>query len=334
MKLILSYLKFRRGQLIMLPLCCAVFCIVFYLYRLPVDAVGYAAAISLFFLIIAAVPDYLHFIRKHRQLQALKTNALLLCGQNPQENTLSADSLPEADYQELLYELAAEARRLSDREQLHYAELNEYYTLWAHQIKTPIAAMNLMLQDEDGLSRQELKEQLLRIEQYVEMVLCYLRLDSESTDYIIQEYSLDSIIKQAVRHYASQFIRKKIRLEYTPILYPVITDEKWLLFVIEQLFSNALKYTPSGTISVTMEEPGLLVIRDTGIGIAPEDLPRIFEKGYTGCNGRTDKKASGIGLYLCRRICRNLKHELTVTSCPGQGTAVTLDLRRNSLTVE
>lgn len=334
MKLLLSYLKSRRMQIVMFLLCCAVFCTVFYLNRLPVNAVGYAAVISLFFLFIAAIPDYFRFASKHRQLQAMKTNTLLLSGQKLPEDALPADSLPEADYQELLYELAAEAKQLSDRQRLHYTELNEYYTIWAHQIKTPIAAMNLMLQDEDGLSRQELKEQLLRIEQYVEMALCYLRLDSESTDYVIQEYSLDSIIKQAVRHYASLFIRKKIRLEYSPILYSAVTDEKWLLFVIEQLLSNALKYTPSGTISVVMDEPGLLVIRDTGIGIAPQDLPRIFEKGYTGCNGRTDKKASGIGLYLCRRICHNLKHDITVSSRPGEGTAVTLDLRRTSLTVE
>ena len=173
-----------------------------------------------------------------------------------------------------------------------------------------------------------------RIEQYVEMVLTYLRLDSGSTDYVLKKYDLDDIIRQAVRKYASQFIRKKIRLTYEPLSCEVLTDEKWLLFVIEQVLSNALKYTRSGEISITLEAPKTLCIRDTGIGIAPEDLPRIFEKGFTGYNGRNDKKASGIGLYLCRRICSRLNHKIIITSKVDVGTEVRIDLDRKVLEVE
>ena len=116
---------------------------------------------------------------------------------------------------------------------------------------------------------------------------------------------------------------------------PVLTDEKWLLFVIEQLLSNAVKYTPAGgVITVTLDQDGVLVLQDTGIGIAPGDLPRVFERGYTGLNGRTDKRASGLGLYLCKRICQNLRHAIRVTSVPGQGTAVYLTLRRDKLEIE
>ena len=116
---------------------------------------------------------------------------------------------------------------------------------------------------------------------------------------------------------------------------PVLTDEKWLLFVIEQLLSNAVKYTPAGgVITVTLDQDGVLVLQDTGIGIAPGDLPRVFERGYTGLNGRTDKRASGLGLYLCKRICQNLRHSIRVTSAPGQGTAVYLTLRRDKLEIE
>lgn len=117
-----------------------------------------------------------------------------------------------------------------------------------------------------------------------------------------------------MRKYASQFIRRRLRLEYTPLNVSVITDEKWLLFVIEQVLSNALKYTRSGSVSITLEAPKTLCIRDTGIGIASEDLPRVFEKGFTGCNGRTDKRATGIGLYLCRRILEKLGHTIAITS--------------------
>ena len=167
------------------------------------------------------------------------------------------------------------------------------------------------------------------------MVLAFVRLDTDSTDYVICEKDLDTIVKQAIRKFSSQFINRKLQLEYQPIFATVVTDEKWLQFVIEQVLSNAVKYTPSGgTVSVDLEAPKILCIRDTGIGIAPEDLPRIFEKGYTGYNGRTDKKASGIGLYLCKRICENLGHTIAVTSSPDSGTVVRINLSQKKLEVE
>ena len=175
---------------------------------------------------------------------------------------------------------------------------------------------------------------LALVGQGVELVLGYLRLESPSSDYVIRNYALDDIVRQAVRKFASQFIRRKLRLEYAPLNVSVITDEKWLLFVIEQVLSNALKYTRSGSVSITLEAPKTLCIRDTGIGIAPEDLPRVFEKGYTGCNGRTDKRATGIGLYLCRRILAKLGHSITIASTPGTGTTVRIGLEQDALEVE
>ena len=194
--------------------------------------------------------------------------------------------------------------------------------------------MRLLLQDADTDEQRALLEQLQSVEQYVEMVLGYLRLESPSSDYVIRNYALDDIVRQAVRKYASQFIRRKLRLEYTPLNVSVITDEKWLLFVIEQVLSNALKYTRSGSVSITLEAPKTLCIRDTGIGIAPEDLPRVFEKGFTGSNGRTDKRATGIGLYLCRRILEKLGHTIAITSEVGVGTTVRIGLAQDALEVE
>lgn len=206
--------------------------------------------------------------------------------------------------------------------------------MWVHQIKTPIAAMRLILQGSEAPESLELAEELQRVEQYVDMVLCYLRLDGDSTDYMIKEYSLDKMLKQVIRRHASVFIRKRIQLNYENTGIYVVTDEKWLTFVLDQIFSNALKYTPSGSITVTVEKPKTLCIRDTGIGIASEDLPRIFERSYTGNGGRTDQRASGIGLYLCRRICDNLGHRILVTSVPGEGTEVRIDLKNAELEVE
>ena len=163
------------------------------------------------------------------------------------------------------------------------------------------------------------------------MVLCYLRLDSNSSDYVIREYDIDGIVRQGIKKFASQFIRKKIKLDYRPSDLKVVTDEKWLLFVIEQVLSNSLKYTKQGSISVFVNNNQELCIKDTGIGIAPEDLPRIFENGYTGYNGRNDKKASGIGLYLCKRICKNLGHEITASSVLGEGTTIKINLNQKKI---
>ena len=191
--------------------------------------------------------------------------------------------------------------------------------------------MRLTLQNEDTPLSRKLTSDLFQIEQYVEMVLAFMRLDSDSSDYVFKEYDIDAIIKQAVTKFASEFIDRKIRLKYEPIDQTVITDEKWFSFVIEQLLSNALKYTRKGSIKIYMQKPMTLCIEDTGIGIAPEDLPRIFEKGYTGYNGRKDKKASGIGLYLCKRICSNLKIDLYVTSELDQGTTIHINLEQYDL---
>lgn len=330
MNLWLRYLKAHITPIAAFLAFSLIFAVSFALYRLPVEAVLYAAAVCAFVGLVLLTRCYLLFYEKHKRLQALLTEAAVTI-----EHLPPARSPLEEDYQALIRMLHEEKIQLADRMQGRYTDLAEYYTVWAHQIKTPISAMYLNLQHEDSALSRELTQDLQQIERYVEMALCYLRLDADSTDYLIREYELDAIVKQAARKFAAQFIRRKIQLNYTPIAYRVLTDEKWLLFVLEQLLSNALKYTHSGgTITIAMAEPGKLYIRDTGIGIAPEDLPRIFEKGYTGYNGRSDKKASGLGLHLCRRICANLGHAISAESTPGQGTTIHLDLQRAKLETE
>ena len=212
-----------------------------------------------------------------------------------------------------------------------YENMMDYYTVWAHQIKTPISSMKLAFQGEDSTLSRRLSVDLFRIEQYVGMVLVYLRLDSEYTDYVFKECNMDEVIKNSVKKFASEFIGRKLSLEYEPEDVTVVSDSKWLEFVIGQIISNSLKYTETGGIKIYFKEPKMLVIEDTGIGIAEEDLPRIFEKGYTGYNGRTGGNASGIGLYLCKRICENLRIGIHAESEVGRGTKMVLDLNQYEL---
>ena len=318
--MIYAYIKQHRKGILGTALCCAVFGISFLLYHLPVEAVIYPALMCAVIGVVFVGVDIDRQRRRHRQLTEIKKLTSAMITSLP-----DAESIDERDYQDIVRALQEEITGLGTSFAARYQELTEYYTVWVHQIKTPITSMRLTLQNEDTQLSRKLTSDLLQIEQYVEMVLAFMRLDSDSSDYVFREYSVDGIVKQAVTKFASEFIDRKLRLEYEPIEQVVVTDEKWLSFVIEQILSNALKYTRSGSIRIYMQEL-TLCIEDTGIGIAAEDLPRIFEKGYTGYNGRKDKKASGLGLYLCRRICGKLGIGIRVESELDKGTIVRIDM--------
>ncbi len=326
MQLLKDYCKSRKKVVLLFASIFILYFITFILFQVSVRVIIYATVLSMVVAAGFGAWDYYQFHTKKKQLKGICHQSLV-----------SMDMLPanamglEEEYEKIIG-LLLEEKQKKEREQMEqYTEMLDYYTVWVHQIKTPIASMRLILQEQDSDACRDLKMELQEIEQYVEMVLCYLRLDSDSTDYVFKEYDLDQMIRREVKKLAPQFIGKKLRLEYEDLDRKVLTDEKWLAFVIGQILSNAVKYTKEGSIQIFMEESEILCIRDTGIGIAPEDLPRIFEKGYTGFNGRVDKKASGIGLYLCRRICDNLGHRIWADSVVGQGTYVKIDLHRERL---
>lgn len=296
------------------------------LNRIPPDEICYGMVLCLVFLAAVTAADYFVYNRSCRRLLAMRHSV-----------TLSLEGLPETTdpaeqiYQELLQILSQDKTRLENEARERERDLTEYYTMWVHQIKTPIAALKLLLDEmEEGEQREEMSQELFRIQEYAGMALQYMRLESESTDYVLRSVDLDELIRPAVRKYARQFIRKKLSLVYEPLETAVLTDEKWLGFVVEQLLSNAIKYTPKGSIRICMEE-GYLVISDTGIGIRKEDLPRVCEKGYTGYNGHADKRSTGIGLYLCSRILKRLGHTLSITSEEGCGTRVTIGFPANEV---
>ena len=311
MRILLRYLYSRRRIIAVILASVAVFSLFMVIYGVPASAVVYAGAICIVIASAAAFGDYWRYYKKYRTLKELQDEILITL-----EHLPSCDNDIERMYRELLETVFEEKTALRSEADAHYDNALVYFTMWAHQIKTPIAAMSLAISGSETPETAELSDGLQKIEQYVEMALYYIRLDNGADDFVFREYSLDKIIKQAVKRFSAQFIRKKIRLVYEPTEASVLTDEKWLLFVIEQVISNALKYTRSGSVEITVEntETPVLTVRDTGIGIAPEDLPRIFERGFTGKNGRADKKATGIGLYLCRRICKKLGAEISARS--------------------
>lgn len=330
MRFLITYIKNHKNIIIAFLIFCMVFAIIFYFYDIPIMATLYPSIICVFISIVFIAYDLYKAYRKHKYLSIIK-NQIEVISNNIFQMTTSQDDI---DYQEIIYILKDNVYSLENNMNDRYLDMINYYTMWVHQIKTPIASIKLNLQNDDSDLSRLVSEDIFRIEQYVEMVLCYLRLNSKSTDYLIKEYNLDDIIKQSVKKFASQFIHRRIKLEYKLTNVSVVTDEKWLLFVLEQIISNALKYTPKGNINIYLEEPKTLCIKDTGIGIASEDLPRIFEKGYTGYNGRSDKCASGIGLYLCKTICNKLGHSISAVSSIDNGTTIKINLEQIKLTFE
>ena len=314
-----AYLRRWRTFLLLQLVFFVLFCLVFFLYALPLEPVLYAAVLCLMIGFAVFCRELAHYGRKRRVLRAL-----LSCVESAAFSLPEPEDALEADYQALLQAVCAHRAELAAENDNRYRDLTDYFTLWAHQVKTPIAAMQLLLQSDESTHSRELSAELFKIEQYVEMVLSYLRLGSDNTDYLFRRCALDEIVRGCVRKYARLFILRKISLDFQPTQMTVLTDEKWLSFVIEQLLSNALKYTPEGGRIRILKDGCCLVIADNGIGIRSEDLPRVFEKGFTGFNGREDKKSTGIGLYLCRQIMNQLNHGLTITSRPGAGTRVYL----------
>ena len=301
--------------------------------------VVYAAVLDAILLLIIVLVGFFRYSSKVKAL----SNAL----KRPVEEQAQ---LPEAtDDVEILYHRLLENQSIARSESessaaVRQSRMRDYYSMWVHQIKTPISAMKLLLEaereelgqlmcdEEQQAAFKELsdnldsfEDELFRIEEYVGMALQYQRVSSTENDFVLEKISLDGVIRDTIKKYAKIMIRRHIGINYSGTKKQVYTDEKWLAFILEQILSNAIKYTPQGFVTIeTAEEKDrfFITIKDTGIGIKAEDLPRVFEKGYTGYNGHADKKATGIGLYLCRQMADKLGHTIRMESELGKGTKV------------
>lgn len=332
-KMFIQYIKQYKFIGLLFVVFAAIFWTILFFYNSNTEAVLYAAILCIFVVSILIMLHFNRFIKKHKSLQKCVDNANF----NPMlvNDELSVPSdIIEEDYQAIIQTILANYKNQCVKAESLRQDMIDYYSTWVHQIKTPIAAMQMKLQMEDTESNRKLLADLFHIEQYVEMVLCYIRLDSESSDLILKKYDLDSILKESIHKYASEFVHKRLSLDYKQAHRQVLTDEKWLSFIIDQVLFNAIKYTNKGSITIFLNDEDVLIIRDTGIGISAEDLPRIFEKGYTGYNGRLQKKSTGIGLYLSKKAADKLSCRMWIESELEKGTSVYIDLHKSPLELE
>ena len=334
------YLLSRLPLIVLFAVFAAIFAAVFFLYALEFEALIYGIMLCCAVALLVSGLDFWRFYRRISLLERLRGEIVYTA-----ENLPVSGTPLEEEYRGLITALSAEMSRREGEFTEAQNNMTDYYSMWVHQIKTPISAMKLLLEPsaEIGAEQREvLRAELFKIEQYVEMVMYYVRLGSETTDYVIKEYSLDAIVKRCVRRYAQLFITKRISVELDGLERTVLTDEKWLGFAIEQILSNAVKYTRQGGKIEVFADESALYIRDNGIGISAEELPRITEKGFTGANGRRfsesalsgGRHSTGIGLYLCGKILPKLSHTLEITSQQGKGTTVKIGIAAEKIEIE
>ena len=316
MEILKSYLKKNIKVYILFVVFIFIFFIMFYLYNLPLEALIYTGSFCFLASLIASFLDFVNYKESYKKLKFLEENILNDLDALPKSLDIRIDY-----YHKIIEKLYEELEKLTQENRQKNTDMVDYYSMWVHQIKTPIAAMNFLLDNEE-VDLKNLQQELFKIERYVEMVLTYIRLDSTSSDYVITKINLDEVVKDSVKKYATIFINKKIKLNYVSHETMVISDKKWLSFAFEQILGNSVKYSRAdGEITIKTYE-NRLVIEDKGIGIKEEDLPRIFEKGFTGFNGRYEKKSSGLGLYLCKKTLDKLGHHIEISSKVGEGTRI------------
>lgn len=297
-----------------------------FLYGISVKPVVYSIFIITFMMLLYVIWDYLKLKEKMKFLHDIKEHLTA-----DKHNFVLPDDILEEEYQAIISSFYEIIQDHEEQLEKSYSSQVEYYTMWVHQIKTPISAMRLALQSSStGEYKELLEQELFKIEQYVELALQYTKLQKLSNDLIIRDYPLEEIVNQSIRKYAKLFIYKKLSVNIEEFHAVVTTDSKWLSFLLEQLLSNSIKYTNQGGVSISCSGK-TLTITDSGIGIREEDLERIFEKGYTGYNGRVDKKASGIGLYLAKRVADALAITIEITSRVGCGTTARITFPEDSV---
>ncbi|MGG5343465.1 sensor histidine kinase [Enterococcus sp. AZ192] len=332
LQLFRSFLKERillyGGYLLL----CLIFLCTFYLWEIPLEPFFDGAAFTFVCLVLVSIGRFFHYRRVHRELLRMKKNP------NFHSSQLSllpkgSRSLLEADYRDLFLTAVAQKEKVEVTSEELNNQLIDYYSMWSHQIKTPLAALDLLVQAQPEPS-STMKAELFKIEEYLNMMLQYLRMNHVNNDLVIKTLDLDHLIHLTVKKYASFFIQKNLTITIASNLKKVISDEKWFTFILEQILFNAIKYTPNqGEIRIYFEGESL-VIEDTGIGILAEDLPRVFEQGYTGFNGREHQKATGLGLYMSEQIAQKIGLVLTIESEIGNGTKVFIRFPQEQFQVE
>ena len=294
----------------MYALMSALYFLSFYLYHLPLSYFWVSLLFNLTLLLILSIWLFIQFRKKLLVIQ----NFFFV-------QDLDDLSLPsELAYQQLIEQLIAAESEKGLVEKSRMESLQTMVKMWSHQMKVPLSALSLMAQT-DQLDRQEVRQQLLRLENYLDTLLTYLKFSQHKDDFRFEALSARSLVVDMVKKYRVSCLAKELSVEVSGD-WQLKSDKKWLSFAISQILDNAIKYSKrGGHIQVQLDEDGIQ-FSDTGIGILPEDLPRLFEEGCTGYNGHEHKKATGLGLYMTKQVLDKLDLAIRIHSQVEEGTQV------------
>lgn len=325
---IVNYIKYRKNIFILFLIVMIIFAVVYFSYNIGKETYLYAFFLSLVVAGAWAINDYYKINKKIDYIKILDEQA----DEDLLEN-LAKDDFIIQEYNQVIKKLTFSMNEMDSKKNQEIRDLEEFFIMWTHQIKLPISAINLYLDSNNQLNKSILKGQVKRIQQYTDMVMAYIRLKSDQSDFLFSEVDLDLMIKNVIKEFKLDFINKRLDLDFKPLNKKILTDKKWFEFALGQILSNALKYTKEGGVKIYITGDDL-VVEDTGMGIKPEDIKRVFDKGYTGYNGRDHTGASGLGLFLVKKTLSSLSHSIRIESEINKGTKVFIGLYRYDFKAE
>ena len=288
--MLLSFIKSIRNEITIIFCIFLLFALIFYLFSLPFSAFGLALGIVLLIIVIHWWVKYLGFKRNE-------------------------------DLKEKIDNLENELTEVKNRQVEYRNDVESYFLTWVHQIKTPITASQLLLERNEENVVNRVRQEIVQIDNYTSLALSYLKLLNEESDMTITSVTVNELIRPLIMKYRIQFIEQHTKIHYEKCEATVLTDAQWASIMIEQILNNALKYARGKDIWIEFDSAKqTLIIKDNGVGISKADIPKIFDKGYSGYNGRLNEESSGIGLFIVKHISNHLNHVVDVDSELGEGT--------------
>ncbi|MDI9230587.1 sensor histidine kinase [Staphylococcus caprae] len=298
--MLLSFIKSIRNEISIVVCIFLLFALIFFLFTLPFSAFGLALGIVLLVISIHWWIKYLGF-KKDVRLKETIDNL---------ENELTEVKNQQVEYRN---------------------DVESYFLTWVHQIKTPITASQLLLERNEENVVNRVRQEIVQIDNYTSLALSYLKLLNEESDMTISEVEINELIRPLIMKYRIQFIEQHTRIHYEKCEDKVLTDAQWTSIMIEQILNNALKYARGKDIWIEFDaSEQSLIIKDNGVGISKADIPKIFDKGYSGYNGRLNEESSGIGLFIVKHISNHLNHEVDVDSTLNEGTTFKIHFPREN----
>lgn len=312
LRLLARFLQEKTGEIFLFLFTEFLIALILFLQKIDLQAFRVAFLMPLLIFAIALTVSFVRFVRLHHFLTSVAVESL---------PKFPDTSLIGEDYQQIIDEFSQFSQDKYQELIKFDKDLLDLTRLWVHQMKVPLAALDLMAQT-DHLTKSGVQKQLLELDNYLNILLSYLRLQNTATDFRFETFDVADITRDIIKKYANQFIMKNLSVQIEGS-WLIISDKKWLTVALEQLINNAVKYTKTGGVTIKFDNN--ILISDTGIGILAEDLPRLFEHGFTGYNGRKNQKSTGLGLYLTKGILDKLDFKISINSQVEQGTDVLIE---------